>query len=116
MRATAALRWLRTDEGGRLTGPPIGPRYMATAILTDDFDADHPPESHFSVVIDFEEGQASSDESRPAAVSTLVLTRSESSSPTSATGFSSWRGPRRSPREKSSRSTRAIGSPGPASS
>lgn len=46
---------------------------MATAILTDDLDADHPAESHFSVVIDFEEGQASCDESRPAAVSTLVL-------------------------------------------
>ena len=45
---------------------------MATAILTDDFEADHPLESHFSVVIDFDEGQASSDESRPAAVSTLV--------------------------------------------
>jgi hypothetical protein len=45
---------------------------MATAILTDDFDADHPAESHFSVVIDFEEGQASCDESRPAAASTLV--------------------------------------------
>ena len=44
---------------------------MSTAILTDDFDADHPPESHFSVVIGFE-GQASSDDARPAAVSTLV--------------------------------------------
>jgi hypothetical protein len=45
---------------------------MATAILTDDFDADHPGEAHFSVVIDFEEGQASSDEYRAASVSTLV--------------------------------------------
>jgi hypothetical protein len=57
--ATAAIRWLRTDEGGRLTGPPIGPRYMSTAILADDLDADYPAESHFSVVIDFEEGKAS---------------------------------------------------------
>jgi hypothetical protein len=45
---------------------------MSTAILTDDFDADHPSEAHFSVVIHFEEGQASSDESRPAYVSTLA--------------------------------------------
>jgi hypothetical protein len=45
---------------------------MSTAILADDLDADYPAESHFSVVLDFEEGKASCDESRLAAVSTLV--------------------------------------------
>jgi hypothetical protein len=75
--ATARIRWLRADEGGRRE-PPTGPIYAATAVFgrgDDDFAPTarrHVPDEHVSIVLRFVTGEASTEEARGVEVDFLA--------------------------------------------
>lgn len=52
-----SLRWRPPFEGGRVSGPPAGPRYVATAVFVLGADAELTPGwpatgEHFSIVLE----------------------------------------------------------------
>lgn len=67
--ALASVRWLSESEGGRHSKPP-GPSYASTAVFVLGGDTELIPGwpaegEHFSVLLDFgEEGAASNDETK----------------------------------------------------
>jgi hypothetical protein len=43
-KAEVTVSWLTAEEGGRRSGPPTAPVYMATCVFVQDGDDDLPPD------------------------------------------------------------------------
>ncbi len=75
--ATARVRWLRAEEGGRRQ-PPTGPIYAATAVFVRGESDVAPgaqkyaPDEYASIVLKFPEGEASTDQAREVEIDFLA--------------------------------------------
>lgn len=75
--AMAKVRWLRMDEGGRME-LPTGPIYAATAVFVRGDSGNnvsnwaYSPNEHFSIVLKFPEGKASTHQARDVEIDFLA--------------------------------------------